>query len=56
MTIPGQKSILVKLAYKVVRGPRSKHATLLPFPLLSASYGLAPLNAYAFKRSDLLLL
>ena len=28
---PGQNSIVVKLVYKVVRGPRSKHTTLLPF-------------------------
>ena len=39
---PGQKSIVVKLVYKVVRGPRSKHTTLLPFTPLSPSFGSAP--------------
>ena len=39
---PRQKSIVVKLVYKVLRGPRSKHTTLLPFPPLSPSFGSAP--------------
>ena len=46
-TSPGQKSIIVKLVYKVVRGPRSKHTTLLPFPPLSSSFGSA-LSMFCF--------
>ena len=46
---PGQNSIVVKLVYKVVRGPRSKHTTLLPFTPLSPSFGSDPLSVLLLK-------
>ena len=51
---PGQKSIVVKLVYKVVRGPEANtplSSLFLPFlPVLAR-----PTQCFAFKRSDLLL-
>ena len=46
---PRQKSIVVKLVYKVVRGPRSKHTTLLPFSPLSPSFG-SVLGLFCFLK------
>ena len=50
-SIPGQKLVVVKLVYKVVRGPRSKQTTLLPFPHLSPSFGLAP-SMFCFLKDQ----